>query len=53
VLELAGITDVLSKSLGSNNAINMVRATMDALQQLRTPEQIAKLRGKSVQELLG
>ncbi|GAB6932374.1 MAG TPA: 30S ribosomal protein S5 [Calditerricola sp.] len=53
VLELAGITDVLSKSLGSNNAINMVRATMDALQQLRTPEQVAKLRGKTVQELLG
>ncbi|HEY8342022.1 MAG TPA: 30S ribosomal protein S5 [Calditerricola sp.] len=53
VLELAGISDVLSKSLGSNNAINMVRATMDALQQLRTPERIAKLRGKTVQELLG
>jgi len=53
VLELAGITDALSKSLGSNNAINMVRATMDALQQLRTPEQVAKLRGKTVQELLG
>ncbi len=52
-LELAGIHDIYTKSLGSNNPTNMVRATMDGLAQLRTPEQIAKLRGKSVEEILG
>lgn len=53
VLELAGIKDVRSKSLGSNNSKNMVNATIDGLSKLRTAEQIAKLRGKSVQEILG
>ncbi len=53
VLELAGIRDVLTKSLGSSNAINMVYATMEGLKRLRTPQQVAKLRGKTVEELLG
>ena len=51
VLELAGITDILSKSLGSNNPINMVRATINGLQNLKNAEDVAKLRGKSVEEL--
>ena len=53
VLELAGVRDVLTKSLGSSNANNMVRATMQAIKSLKTPEQIARLRGKPVEELLG
>jgi small subunit ribosomal protein S5 len=53
VLELAGLRNVVSKSLGSNNAKNMVDATIDALKQLKRAEQVAKLRGKTVQELLG
>jgi small subunit ribosomal protein S5 len=53
VLELAGIRDIRTKSLGSNNSINMVRATIEGLKQLRTAEEIAKLRGKSVEEILG
>ncbi len=53
VLELAGIRDVLSKSLGSQNPINLVKATVTALQELRRPEQVAELRGLSVQEVLG
>ena len=53
VLELAGVADILSKSLGSNTPINMVRATMDGLKQLKRAEEVAKLRGKSVEELLG
>ncbi|MDN5331566.1 MAG: small subunit ribosomal protein [Tepidanaerobacteraceae bacterium] len=53
VLELAGLRNVVSKSLGSNNAKNMVDATIDALKQLKKAEQVAKLRGKTVQELLG
>jgi small subunit ribosomal protein S5 len=53
VLELAGIHDVLSKSLGSQNPINLVRATVDGLQQLRSPKEIADLRGLSVAEVLG
>jgi len=51
VLELAGITDILSKSLGSNTPINMVRATLNGLQNLKNAEDVAKLRGKSVEEL--
>lgn len=53
VLELAGIADVRAKSLGSNNPRNMVNATINGLSNLRTAEDIAKLRGKSVEEILG
>ena len=53
VLELAGIHDVLSKSLGSQNPINLVKATMTALEELRSPDEVAKLRGLSVGEVLG
>jgi small subunit ribosomal protein S5 len=52
VLELAGIRDILTKSLGSANAINMVNATIEGLRSLRRAEQVAKLRGKPLQELL-
>lgn len=53
VLELAGLKDVRAKSLGSNNPRNMVNATINGLSELRTAEQIAKLRGKTVEEILG
>jgi len=53
ILELAGVRDILTKSLGSNNANNMVQATMEGLISLKTPEEVAKLRGKTVEELLG
>ena len=53
VLELAGIHDVLSKSLGSQNPINLVKATVAALEGLRRPEEVAKLRGLTVREVLG
>jgi small subunit ribosomal protein S5 len=53
VMEAAGIRDVLTKSLGSANPINVVYATMDALRQLKSPEQVAALRGKRVEEILG
>ena len=53
VLELAGIRDVLSKSLGSQNPINLVKATVTALQQLRSPDEVAELRGLTVREVLG
>ncbi|HBR02661.1 MAG TPA: 30S ribosomal protein S5 [Ruminiclostridium sp.] len=52
VLELAGIRDIYTKSLGSNNPTNMVRSTMEGLAQLKTVEEIAKLRGKTVEEIL-
>ncbi len=53
VLELAGITDILSKSLGSQNPINLVKATMAGLQSLRTPDEVAELRGLSINQVLG
>ena len=53
VLELAGIKDILTKSLGSSNPNNMVRATLKGLEQLKQAEKVAELRGKTVQELLG
>jgi len=53
VLELAGIRDIYTKSLGSNNPTNMVKATMDGLSKLMTVEKVAKLRGKSVEEIRG
>jgi small subunit ribosomal protein S5 len=53
VLELAGIRDVLTKSIGTQNPINLVKATMEGLTSLRRPEQVAKLRGLSVNEVLG
>ena len=53
VLELAGIRDILTKSLGSSNPNNMVRATVKGLEQLKRAEAVAELRGKTVQELLG
>ena len=53
ILELAGVHDILSKSLGSNTPINMVRATVQGLKELKRAEDVAKLRGKSVEELLG
>ena len=52
VLELAGVKDILSKSLGSNTKINMAYATLEALKSQKTAEQIAKLRGKKVEEIL-
>ena len=51
VLELAGIKNIRTKSLGSNNKQNVVLATLDALQQLKSPEEVARLRGKSVDEI--
>ena len=51
VLELAGVKDILSKSLGSNTKINMAYATLEALKSQRTIEQVAKLRGKKVEEI--
>ena len=53
VLELAGIRDILTKSLGSANPNNMVRATMEGLKALKRAEAVAELRGKTVQEILG
>src|SRR5215213_2565201 len=53
VLELAGLHDILSKSLGSQNPINLVKATIDALQGLRKPEEVAELRGISINQVLG
>ncbi|NMB34359.1 MAG: 30S ribosomal protein S5 [Clostridium sp.] len=53
VLELAGVKDIRTKSLGSNNPVNVVKATMEGLTQLRTLEDVAKLRDKTVEEVLG
>jgi len=53
VLELAGVHDIRTKSYGTSNPINMVKATLNGLSQIRTVEQIARLRGKTVEEILG
>ena len=53
VLELGGVRDVLTKSIGTQNPINLVKATMDGLTGLRRPEDVAKLRGLSVKQVLG
>jgi small subunit ribosomal protein S5 len=53
VIELAGISDILTKSLGTSNPINMINATITGLSELKSAEQVAKLRGKSVEELIG
>ena len=53
VLELAGVRDILTKSQGSSNPINMVRATIEGLKSLKSAEAVAALRGKTVEELLG
>jgi small subunit ribosomal protein S5 len=53
VVELAGLQDVLTKSLGSQNPINLVKATVEGLQQLRTPREVADLRGLSIKDVLG
>jgi small subunit ribosomal protein S5 len=51
VLEVAGITDILTKSLGTSNKHNVIHATVTALKQLRSPREVAKVRGKSVEEI--
>ncbi|MCI9196600.1 MAG: 30S ribosomal protein S5 [Lachnospiraceae bacterium] len=53
VIELAGIKNIRTKSLGSNNKQNVVLATIEGLKQLKTPEEVARLRGKSVKEIVG
>src|ERR1043165_7471773 len=53
VLELGGVRDVLTKSIGTQNPINLVKATMEGLYSLRKPEDVAKLRGISIREVLG
>ena len=53
VIEMAGIKNIRTKSLGSNNKQNVVLATIEGLAALKTPEEVAKLRGKSVEEILG
>jgi small subunit ribosomal protein S5 len=53
VLELAGVKDILAKSLGSDNPLNVIKATVDGLQTLRSASEVARLRGKRVDEILG
>ena len=53
VLELAGVKDILSKSLGSRTKLNMATATINALKSVKSAEEVAKLRGKTVEEILG
>jgi small subunit ribosomal protein S5 len=52
VLEAAGVKDILTKSLGSNNVLNVVYSTMDALDQLKSPQEVATLRGKSAKDVM-
>jgi small subunit ribosomal protein S5 len=53
VLEACGIKDIVTKSIGTNNKINVAKATMQGLSQLRSAEEVARLRGKTVEEILG
>jgi small subunit ribosomal protein S5 len=53
VLELAGVHDILTKSLGTNNPINVIQATVEGLRRLRTADQVARQRGKTVAEMFG
>jgi small subunit ribosomal protein S5 len=52
VLELAGIRDILAKSLGTTNPINMLKATVDGLKHLRRPEDVARIRGLTISQVL-
>jgi len=52
VLELAGVRNIVAKSIGSNNKHNVVSATIEGLRMLKTPAQVAKMRGKTVEEIL-
>jgi len=52
ILELGGVRDILAKSLGTTNPVNMLKATVDGLQNLRRPEEVAKARGKTIAEVL-
>ncbi len=52
VLEAAGVRDILTKSLGSSNSLNMIRATLQGLEQLKTPEMLAQARGKNAEDML-
>ncbi len=53
ILELAGVRDIVSKSLGARTKINMATATLEALKSIKTPEEVARLRGKTKEEILG
>ena len=53
VIEMAGIKNIRTKSLGSNNKQNVVLATIDRLRQIKTPEEVSRLRGKSIEEIVG
>ena len=53
VIEACGIKNIRTKSIGSNNAVNVLKATLEGLKQLQSAEEVAKLRGKTVEELLG
>jgi len=53
VVEAAGVRDILTKSLGSSNPINVTRATLQGLLELQTPEEVARARGRKVPELVG
>jgi small subunit ribosomal protein S5 len=53
VFEVVGVRDVLAKCIGTNNPINVVRATMKGLVEMRSPEQVAAKRGKQIDEILG
>ena len=53
MIEMAGIKNIRTKSLGSNNKQNVVLATIDGLRQIKTPEEVSRLRGKSIEEIVG